>query len=67
MRREGVVGVGFGIHYCVGAPLARLEATLALPLLFERLPRLRLAVAEHALRWSEGIIMHGMKQLPVAY
>ncbi|WP_338023492.1 cytochrome P450 [Archangium primigenium] len=61
------LGFGFGIHYCVGAPLARLEATLALPLLFERLPRLRLAVAEHALPWSEGIIMHGMKQLPVAY
>ncbi|MFI1189760.1 cytochrome P450 [Streptomyces californicus] len=34
---------GFGIHHCLGAPLARLEAAVALPLLFARFPRLALA------------------------
>ncbi|WP_434391270.1 cytochrome P450 family protein [Melittangium boletus] len=61
------IGFGFGIHFCLGAPLARLEANIAIPLLLERLPRLRLAVDESALSWREGILVHGMKQLPVAF
>ena len=61
------IAFGFGIHFCVGAPLARMEATIALPLLLERLPRLRLAVDERELQWRHGIILHGLKQLPVAF
>jgi cytochrome P450 len=46
VRRDDVlrhVAFGKGIHVCVGAPLARLELRIALPMLFERLPGLRLA------------------------
>jgi cytochrome P450 len=61
------IAFGFGIHFCLGAPLARLEASVAIPLLLERLPRLRLGVDEQALQWREGVLVHGMKQLPVAF
>ncbi|ATB28741.1 cytochrome P450 family protein [Melittangium boletus] len=61
------IAFGFGIHFCVGAPLARLEASIALPLLLERLPRLRLAVDESQLQWRQGLVLHGLKQLPVAF
>ncbi|WNG30413.1 cytochrome P450 [Cystobacter fuscus] len=61
------IAFGFGIHFCLGAPLARLEATVALNLLLERMPRLRLAVDERELRWREGILVHGLQRLPVAF
>jgi cytochrome P450 len=61
------IAFGFGTHFCLGAPLARLEATIAINLLLERLPRLRLAVDESALRWREGILVHGLQRLPVAF
>jgi cytochrome P450 len=58
---------GSGIHFCLGAPLARLEAQLALPLLLERLPRLRFAQDPSLLRWRTGLLIHGLEQLPVAF
>ncbi|HEX8538278.1 MAG TPA: cytochrome P450 [Cystobacter sp.] len=61
------IAFGFGIHFCLGAPLARLEATVALNLLLERMPRLRLAVDERELRWRDGILVHGLQRLPVAF
>jgi cytochrome P450 len=42
-KREAHVAFGAGTHFCLGAPLARLELAIALPALFARLPRLRLA------------------------
>lgn len=57
---------GSGIHFCVGAPLARMEAMIAINLLLERLPRLRLAVDPSTLRWRTGLLIHGLEQLPVA-
>lgn len=56
---------GSGIHFCVGAPLARVEAMIAINLLLERLPRLRLAVDPSTLRWRAGLLIHGLEQLPV--
>ncbi|WNG17766.1 cytochrome P450 [Cystobacter fuscus] len=60
------IAFGFGIHFCLGAPLARLEATVAINLLLERMPRLRLAVDPAELRWREGILVHGLQRLPVS-
>jgi cytochrome P450 len=56
---------GFGIHYCIGAPLARLEASIALPALFERFPDISLAVRTDQLEPQGTFIMNGHKELPV--
>lgn len=57
---------GQGAHYCVGAPLARLEGQIALQTLAERLPKLGLATAPQALRWRPGLTVRGLEALPVA-
>ena len=56
---------GFGGHFCVGAPLARLEARAALPILLERLPGLRLAAPPDSLRWRGSLNLRGLTALPV--
>ncbi|MFC9926253.1 cytochrome P450 [Streptomyces sp. NPDC127190] len=56
---------GIGVHRCVGAPLARLEATTALPALFSRFPGLRLAVGAEELRQLPSFITHGWQEIPV--
>lgn len=61
------LGYGHGIHYCLGAPLARLEARTALATLLTRLPDLRLAVDPDELRWRGGLIMRGLRTLPVTF
>ncbi|WP_042403503.1 cytochrome P450 family protein [Streptacidiphilus carbonis] len=61
------LGFGHGIHYCIGAPLARLEAQYALEALLRRLPDLTLAAAPDDLRWRGGLIMRGLRQLPVNF
>jgi pimeloyl-[acyl-carrier protein] synthase len=54
---------GRGIHHCLGAPLARLEGQIAISLLLERFPRLRLA-GEPVLR--PNLVLRGLERLPVA-
>ncbi|WP_405820451.1 cytochrome P450 [Streptomyces sp. NBC_00838] len=61
------LGYGHGIHYCLGAPLARLEGQTALRTLLTRLPDLRLAVDPFDLRWRGGLIMRGLRTLPVQF
>ncbi|MDX3074838.1 cytochrome P450 [Streptomyces sp. NPDC088354] len=61
------LGYGHGIHYCLGAPLARLEARSALATLLTRLPDLRLAADPAELRWRGGLIMRGLRTLPVSF
>lgn len=56
---------GHGTHYCFGAPLARLEARIALPALFERFPEMALAVKPADLKSQGTFIMNGHKTLPV--
>ncbi|TGD64196.1 cytochrome P450 [Tabrizicola sp. WMC-M-20] len=54
---------GAGLHFCVGAPLARLELQIALPILFRRLPGLRLAEAP---RYADVYHFHGLERLLLA-
>ncbi|MFE4665067.1 cytochrome P450 [Streptomyces sp. NPDC056716] len=61
------LGYGHGIHYCLGAPLARLEGQTALSTLFTRLPDLHLAGDPAELRWRGGLIMRGLRTLPVEF
>ncbi|MFC8364502.1 cytochrome P450 [Streptomyces griseorubiginosus] len=61
------LGYGHGIHYCLGAPLARLEGQTALATLLTRLPDLQLAVDSADLRWRGGLIMRGLRTLPVEF
>ncbi|MFJ8696362.1 cytochrome P450 family protein [Streptomyces roseolilacinus] len=61
------LGYGHGIHYCLGAPLARLEGQTALATLLTRLPDLRLAADPDELRWRGGLIMRGLRTLPVEF
>ena len=58
------VSFGAGIHFCVGAPLARLELNVALPILFERLPGLRLAARP---QYRDAYHFHGLESLKVAW
>jgi cytochrome P450 len=61
---EPHVSFGGGIHFCLGAPLARLEMQVALPILFERLPGLRLL---EPARCRDAYHFHGLEALPVAW
>lgn len=63
--KEGHLGFGRGPHFCLGAPLARLEARIALESLFARFPRLRLAVGPDALVYTSSIITEGPVAVPV--
>jgi cytochrome P450 len=60
----GHVSLGAGIHFCVGAPLARLELQCALPVLFERLPGLRLAEPPV---FADRYHFHGLEALKLAW
>ncbi|HLJ82180.1 MAG TPA: cytochrome P450 [Ktedonobacterales bacterium] len=57
---------GFGIHFCLGAPLAKLEAEIVLAAIVRRLPELHLAPdAEETLEWRPSVVFHGLESLPV--
>ena len=57
---------GLGGHYCLGAPLARLEGQIAIATPLRRRPDLRLAGAPGALRWRRGMFLRGLAHLPLA-
>ena len=56
---------GHGIHYCLGAPLARMEAEVALGALLARFPQISLAAPPDVLRWRPVSLMNGLQSLPV--
>jgi cytochrome P450 len=58
---------GHGIHYCLGAPLARLEASIAFDKLLTRFPDLDLDVEADELQWRAGMLIRGLQRLPVRF
>ncbi|SDE76350.1 Cytochrome P450 [Priestia aryabhattai B8W22] len=54
-----------GIHYCLGAPLARIEGEIAIQVLLEEYPSLTLAAELSELEWRQSFIIRGLKQLPI--
>lgn len=64
---ERHLAFGFGIHYCIGAPLARMEGRIALNTLLQRLPNLRLTTAVDTLTWRFNPILRGLQHLPVTW
>jgi cytochrome P450 PksS len=58
---------GLGMHYCLGAPLARLEGQIAISTLLRRMPKLRLAVPAAKLRWKRGLVLRGLRELPLEF
>ena len=62
---SGHVAFGHGIHYCLGAPLARMEAEVAFGALLARFPGMSLAVSPEKLRWRPVSLINGLESLPV--
>jgi cytochrome P450 len=62
---RGHVGFGHGVHFCLGAPLARMEGRIALGRLFDRFPAIRLAAEPGALGYRDSTLIHGPVSLPV--
>jgi cytochrome P450 PksS len=58
---------GQGIHYCLGAPLARLETQIAINALLRRSPHLQLEVPVTEVRWKKGLVLRGLESLPVRF
>lgn len=61
------VAFGFGPHYCAGAPLARVEAAIAIDALLARHPNIRLATSVDQLTYTPSHALHGLASLPVVY
>ncbi len=66
-RIDRHLAFGYGIHVCLGAPLARLEADIALTTLLRRMPHLRLNVPREAITWHGTRDVRGLTSLPVAF
>ena len=63
----GNLALGHGIHHCLGAPLARMEARIAFAALHTRFPAMRLAVDPAEPGWGHGagLVLRGLSELPV--
>jgi cytochrome P450 len=59
------LGFGLGIHFCLGAPLARMEGRIAFSKFLARFPNVRLAVRREEIRWRASPVFRGLESLPV--
>ena len=58
-----IMSFGMGIHFCLGAPLARMEGEIAFATLAREFPRLQLV--SDSVRWRPGAVFHGLQELPL--
>jgi cytochrome P450 len=65
--QTGHVAFGYGVHYCLGAPLARMEATIAFRTLLDRCPNLELAIDPGHIVWQVNPHLRGPAALPVRF
>jgi len=59
------IAFGSGIHFCLGAPLARMEGAIAINTLLGSVAHIELACPVDSLEWNDQLLLHGMKALPV--
>jgi hypothetical protein len=64
-RPNGHMAFSKGVHFCLGAPLARLEAQIAFTQLLDRFPALALAESRESIPWTNSMVTHGPSRLPV--
>nr|WP_246204068.1 cytochrome P450 [Streptomyces tailanensis] len=64
---QGHLAFGHGIHYCLGAPLARMEGVIAIRSLLKRCPDLALNAESDELNWLPGSLLRGVRRLPVRW
>ncbi|MFF1377334.1 cytochrome P450 [Streptomyces sp. NPDC058308] len=69
IRRDarGHMAFGYGIHHCLGAPLARMQGAVAFRTLLERCPDLALDAGPDSLAWRPSLMLRGLHQLPVTF
>lgn len=61
------ISFGFGIHFCLGAPLARMEASIAFNALLKRFPNIELNGSSEDLTWRKNVFLRGLETLPVRF
>ncbi|MEK4660587.1 cytochrome P450 [Priestia sp. FSL H7-0729] len=64
-EKSSHLAFGKGIHLCLGAPLARLEGEIAVSTLLKRFPNIQLQADVNELEWRPGMIVRGVKEIPV--
>lgn len=61
------VAFGHGIHFCLGAPLARLEGEIAINTVLRRFPNIRMQETSESLVWRRSLLIRGLQKLPVVF
>ena len=61
------IAFGYGSHFCLGAPLARLEAKIAITTLFNRMPELQIKGNREEIKWQGNYLMRSLEELPLTF